>query len=177
MILEPRTHTLGPRNATLAIRTGKAGAASKAGHNLLLEVTSWEGVLELGERCAVALTADAASLRVREATGGLQSLDDEDRAGIEQTIDEEVLKGTAIRLRSSEVEASPDGSRLSVRGELELAGRTQPLEFELTIGEAGRLTGSVTIKQSDWGIKPYSALFGTLKVSDEVSVAIEAKLD
>ena len=38
----------------------------------------------------------------------------------------------------------------------------------------GRLAGSATLKQSDWGIKPYSALFGTLKVADEVTVSIDA---
>ena len=30
------------------------------------------------------------------------------------------------------------------------------------------------VKQTDWGIKPYSALFGALKVADEVEVAIDA---
>ena len=32
------------------------------------------------------------------------------------------------------------------------------------------------MKQSDWGIKPYSGLFGTLKVSDEVEVVAEGSL-
>ncbi len=38
----------------------------------------------------------------------------------------------------------------------------------------GRLTGDATVKQSSFGIKPYSALFGALKVADDVRVAIEA---
>ena len=32
------------------------------------------------------------------------------------------------------------------------------------------------IKQTDWKIKPYSALFGTLKVADEVEVAVDARV-
>jgi hypothetical protein len=40
----------------------------------------------------------------------------------------------------------------------------------------GSLTGTAVVKQSDWGMKPYSTLFGTLKVVDEVEVAIEALL-
>ena len=40
----------------------------------------------------------------------------------------------------------------------------------------GRLTGTATVKQTDWGMKPYTALFGTLKVADEVEVAIDAGL-
>jgi hypothetical protein len=31
----------------------------------------------------------------------------------------------------------------------------------------------VVLTQTDWGLKPYSALFGTLKVVDEVEVAGE----
>ena len=38
----------------------------------------------------------------------------------------------------------------------------------------GTLRGSVVVKQSDWDMKPYSALFGALKVADEVEVAIDA---
>ena len=48
--------------------------------------------------------------------------------------------------------------------------------FDLAV-DGDRLTGAVSLKQSDWGIKPYSALFGTLKVVDEVQVAIDAALD
>ena len=38
------------------------------------------------------------------------------------------------------------------------------------------MTGSATVKQTEFGMKPYSALFGALKVADEVTVAIDAKL-
>jgi YceI-like domain len=160
----------GPDNAVLTVRTWRSGAAAKAGHDLVIEVTSWEATLDPE---AVTLTADAGSLRVIEGTGGIQALDDDDKAGIEKTIDDEVLKGTAIEFRSREVELGRDGSG-TVRGELELAGERRELSFELTVGEDGRLTGTAIVKQSDWGMKPYSALFGTLKVADEVEVAMVA---
>ncbi len=173
------TYELGPQNAKLIVDTRRSGAAAKAGHDLTLEVTAWNGTLELGETLSatsVTLHADGSSLRVLEGRGGIQSLKDDDKENIEQTIDEEVLKRTAIDFRSSAVEGGPDGSRLLVRGELKLGGRSNPIEFELTSGQDGRLTGNTTVKQSDWGIKPYSALFGALKVADEVKVTIDAKL-
>ena len=40
----------------------------------------------------------------------------------------------------------------------------------------GAVSGRATVKQSDWGMKPYSALFGTLKVLDEVEVSLEGHL-
>jgi YceI-like domain len=161
-------HTFGPENATLTVRTKRGGAAQKAGHDLLIEVTSWSATLDEG---SIALTADPSSLRVLEGTGGMMALGDDDKAGIAQTIDDEVLKGRPIEFRSTSVEPGPG----RVSGELELAGESRPIEFELTSGD-GRITGSATVKQTDWGMKPYSALFGTLKVADEVVVEIDAPL-
>jgi polyisoprenoid-binding protein YceI len=178
MPIPPGHYTLGPQDATLTVRTGKAGAASKAGHNLRIEVTSWRATLEVGVEPAqteLALTADARSLRVREGTGGMQTLGDDDKAGIEKTIDDEVLEGGAIEFRSRRVAPGADGG-LSVEGDLDLAGSSRPVAFDLTAGADGRLTGRARIRQTDWGIKPYSALFGTLKVVDEVDVEIDGTL-
>jgi polyisoprenoid-binding protein YceI len=178
MITSPVRYTLGPDNGTLTVRTRKAGAAAKAGHNLLIEVTAWQGTLELGEEPAgssVALTVDSRSLMVREGTGGIQALGDDDKEAIKETIDDEVLKGTAIEFRSSRVAIGTDGT-LEITGDLQLAGRSHPLTFHLTCTDDDRLIGGATVKQSDWGIKPYSALFGTLKVVDAVEVAIDANL-
>ena len=154
------------------MRTGRSGAAAKAGHDLLIEVTSWEATVELGAAASVALDADGESLRVLEGTGGITQLDDDDRASIRQTIHDEVLQGTAVSFRSSEVVAV-DGGRFSVHGDLTLLGRSHPVSFELILDEHGRLSASAVLRQTDWGIKPYSALFGALKVADEVTVSFE----
>jgi hypothetical protein len=167
--------TFGPGNAKLTVRTKRVGAASKAGHDLLIEVTSWSATLDLGENPAATLSADASSLRVLEGTGGVMALDDDDKAGIAKTIDDEVLKGTPIEFRSTAVELDADGAPRRVDGELELAGRRHPIGFDLSAAD-GRLTGTAVVKQTDWGMKPYTALFGTLKVADEVEVAIDAGL-
>jgi polyisoprenoid-binding protein YceI len=162
--------TFGPENATLTVRTRRTGAAAKAGHDLLIEVTSWEATLD-PDRGSLALTVDPRSLRVLEGSGGMQALDEDDKAGIAQTIDEEVLRGRPIEFRSTRVEA---GDPMRVEGELALAGETRSISFELAAGDGG-LAGTAVVRQSDWGMKPYTALFGTLKVADEVEVAVEAR--
>jgi hypothetical protein len=170
-------HTLGPANATLSVKTGRNGAAAKAGHDLLIDVTSWQATLEPGADPAsmsVVLHADGASLSVREGTGGMQSLGDDDKAGIRQTIDDEVLKGQDIEFRSTEVQPAADGAGISVRGELKLVGNTRPVAFDVRFSADGRLSASAALRQSDWGIKPYSTLFGALKVADEVEVVLDA---
>ena len=175
MSLKAGTYQLGPGDGTLSIRTGRTGAAAKAGHDLVIEVTAWEGTLRIGDDPAdtsVEVGADATSLHVREGTGGMQSLGDDDKANIRTTIHDDVLKGRAITFRSTAVTRA-DG-RLDVQGELTLAGTTRPLAFDLAVGDDGRLSGAAVVKQTDWGMKPYSTLFGALKVADEVRVEIDA---
>ena len=176
MALEPGTHKLGPDNGTLTVETKRKGAAQKAGHDLVIEVTRWEGTLEIGDEPKVALTADSGSFNVLQGTGGVKSLNDDDKAGIKQTVDEEVLMRRPIEFTSKQVELTDDRKAARVDGELELSGRRGPISFELRSEEDGRLTGRAVVKQTDWGMKPYTALFGALKVADEVVVAIDARL-
>ncbi len=178
MTIEPGTYALGPESGTLTVATGKGGAIARAGHNLLIEVRSWGATMQIAaelERSVLELTADSNSLKVLDGTGGVQPLDDDDKSGISQTIAEEVLQGTAIAFRSTSVR--PDGSgHLHVTGDLELAGGINLIAFDLAVSDDRRLTGSATVKQTAWGMKPYTALFGTLKVADEVQVSIDAEL-
>ena len=175
MVLPAGTHIFGPENARLSVRTGKTGAAARAGHNLLIEVGSWSGTVDVGEQTTISLTADSRSLRVLDGTGGMQALGDDERASINETIDAEVLQGTTIAFLSNEVSETADGEGLAVTGELELNNVTGPVAFELRPGGDGRLAAKVSFKQSDWDMKPYSALFGTLKVVDEVEVSMHGK--
>ena len=106
----PGTYRLGPDDGTLSVRTGRTGAAAKAGHDLLIHVTAWEATLRgrrRSRRHELELAADAASLRVSEGTGGMQSLGDDDKANIQKTIDDDVLKRQAITFRSTAVTRPP----------------------------------------------------------------------
>jgi YceI-like domain len=154
---------LGPDNGTLLVKTKKGGVAAKAGHNLTMQVDDWQGSLD---EDSVELTADAHSFRVVEATGGAFDLGDEEKAAIPQTVREEVLPDGKIEFRSTSV----DGDH--VRGDLTVAGTTRPIAFDLSTAE-GRVKGHAIVKQTDFGLKPYTALFGTLKVADEVEVLFE----
>lgn len=176
-MLHAGTHNLGPENATLSVHTERTGAAAKAGHDLLIHVTSWEATVAVGDEPAsirLELSADPTSLRVREGEGGMQALQDDDLANINQTIDDEVLKRREIAFRSTA--AAPEGDVIHVDGELTLFGNTEPISFDLVAGEDGTVTAAAVVRQSDWGIKPYSALFGALKVADEVRVELEGHL-
>jgi hypothetical protein len=142
--------TYGPHNATLHVHTERAGAAAKAGHDLTIEVTAWEATVADGR---LTLTADPHSLKVVSGSGGMKALDDDDLRNIEQTIRDEVLPPDPITYAD---------------GALTLNGVTKPVSA--TVTDSG---GEATITQTEFGLKPYSALFGTLKVADAVRVSAE----
>jgi polyisoprenoid-binding protein YceI len=171
-------YKLGPENATLRIKTERHGAAAKAGHDLLIEVGSWEGTLEVGEQGPVSLElgADSGSMRVIEGTGGVMALTEDDKAEIKKTLEDEVLPAGRVEFESSRITPTKDEGRFSVSGELAMNANRHPLGLELSVGDEGKITGRATVKQSDWGIKPYSGLFGTLKVRDQVEVVAEGSL-
>jgi polyisoprenoid-binding protein YceI len=169
-------YRFGPENSTLAVNTGRTGAVARAGHDLLMHVGSWEATLTVADDPAqsrVEVAADGGSLTVLEGTGGIQSLDEDDKQNIQQTIDDEVLHRTRITFRSSSVTPTPAG--LHVEGELSLLDRTHALAFDVA-ADAGTIEAVAVIKQTDFGMKPYTALFGALKVADGVRVTLTAQL-
>ena len=87
-----------------------------------------------------------------------------------------VTVAVAVRRPSSDTVSSNAIGRLRVRGDLELAGASSPIEFALSVSDDGRVNATATVTQTAHGIKPYSALFGTLKVSDDVEVSIDARI-
>ncbi|MGI8804028.1 MAG: YceI family protein [Solirubrobacteraceae bacterium] len=176
MSIQPGTHKLGPSNGTLTVKTGRTGAAAKAGHNLVMDVASWEATVVAGEdpaQTSIELSADGGSVSVVGGSGGAKALSDDDKGDIKKSIDKDVLKKKSIEFRSTGVTANDDGSELNVAGDLTILGNTSPVEFTLNVGD-GKLTGSATVTQSNHKIKPYSALFGALKVVDEVEVVCDA---
>jgi polyisoprenoid-binding protein YceI len=122
---------------------------------------------------SVTLQADPRSLQIREGRRGLKPLSDRDRRQIRKNIDKEILLERPIEFRSSEVRRA-DG-RMTLSGELEMAGVTRPASFELEVG-GGRAKGTLSLVQSEWGIKPYRGMMGALKVRDDVEVVLDVAL-
>ena len=178
MATEPGTYTLEPPNARLTIRTSRRGAASKAGHDLLIEVQSWGATVQIDAdpaRSVFELTADSRSFKVLEGTGGVKPLGEKDKDSIVHTVNDEILKGTSITFRSTAVRPDGDG-RFHVTGDLEILNGINLVAFDVQIGDDRRVTGSATVTQSEWGIKPYTALFGALKLADDVQLAVDGTL-
>jgi hypothetical protein len=63
----------------------------------------------------------------------------------------------------------------TVSGELTIAGTTRPADMALTV-DRDRIRGTMTVVQSRWGIKPFTALMGALRVRDAVDIVVDVRL-
>lgn len=86
----------------------------------------------------------------------------------------------AIEYRIATWELTPrgdDSASVKTSGTLVMAGAEKPITVDLAAkrGTAGswELTGSKTLKMTEWGIKPPSLMLGTMKVRDPVTIRFE----
>jgi polyisoprenoid-binding protein YceI len=180
MTIKPGTYQLGPADGTLQVKTGRQGMASKVGHDLTLEVTNWKASVTVDAdagQSAVQATIEPRSLEVVAATGGAKAVSDKDKRDIVKNI-AGLLGNNSITFESTGVQVRND-TTVAVTGNLSIAGKSRQVILDLTLapdGAAARLKGRVPVVQSDFGIKPFTAMMGALKVKDEVEVDLDVRL-
>ncbi|MBO0805993.1 MAG: YceI family protein [Nocardiopsaceae bacterium] len=174
------TYQSGPGSGRVLLKTGRAGMAARAGHDLTIEVTRWSARVTVPDEEGGGLTAatvsvelDLGSLAVREGTGGARPLTESDRRDIEATARKILGSGTAA-FTSTRITRAPGGG--SIQGTLTLNGKSQPAWVQVRAPSPGTYRGSATVKQTDFGITPYSGFFGALKLRDEVTLEFELDL-
>src|SRR5688572_30797318 len=148
MSIPEGSHTIGPSNGSLKVKTGKEGAAAKMGHNLTLAVNNWEATIEGGDSPSIKLTADPSSIEVEPGEGGAKPLGDKDKKDIKKTIDNKVLGSQQISFTSSDVSDS------QARGDLSIAGSSSQISVPLSVS-GDKISGSIQLNQRDFGIKPF----------------------
>jgi polyisoprenoid-binding protein YceI len=180
MAIHAGRHQFGTDKGRITLRTHRDGLVAQAGHDLTIDAVRWSGELAVAEDLApTSLTAriDLSALVVREGTGGIKPLTDRDKREIAVTA-RKVL--TADRypeatFSTTAFDQAADGGG-TIEGTLALAGRSRPQRLTVTQPEPGHYLAKTTVRQTDYGIKPYSAFLGSLKVADAVDVEIELDL-
>jgi polyisoprenoid-binding protein YceI len=156
------------------------GMLSFLGHSPTFAVRDFAGTLAFA-----ADTVESLNVQVTVRAGGLQLLDDvkpADRREIEATMHRDVLHTAAhpeIGFESASVTAQAVAGghyRVRIDGRLALRGvtRPQPVDAELLVYDDGvRLRGGSLLRPSDYGIRPVTALGGTIRLKDEIKVAFD----
>lgn len=159
------------------VLTFKEGLLSKVAHDLKLRVAELAFTVDPETR-AVEATFDPARIFVecsmKDGREDWEALSRSDREKIEKAMRDDVLhvgRFPEIRFRSTETLARGDDG-YSILGELTLHGATRTVR-----AEARRVDGAwqteVTLHQPDFGITPYRAALGALRVQPDVRVRVK----
>jgi polyisoprenoid-binding protein YceI len=157
-------------SATCEIHTFREGLLAAIGHDLKIGVTRF--TIDVDEATlAIRASFDARSLKVIGALAG-GAVSAKDAAEIEDNIQSKVLDSgrfPTITFTSSTVER--EGGVLKIRGELDLHDKRRNLS--MTSHQVGdRQVVEVTLHQPDFGIKPYRAPLGVIKVKPDLVVRV-----
>ena len=179
MTFKSGTHSIGPDEGSLTVHTYRAGMGAKIGHDLVLEAKKWNGTINLDAdkpaASSVELTVDLNSLEIVKASGGVKPLSDKDRVDIAKNIEKTLDTGKHPNVTFKSTSVSGSGPAVTVAGDLTVKGQTRPTSFEVK-ADGDKLTGRTSIVQSEFGIKPYSAMMGALKVRDDIEVQLTCTL-
>jgi polyisoprenoid-binding protein YceI len=150
--------------ASCIVYTYREGLLAAVGHDLALTVTRFS--IELDEGDAIRARFDASSLRAPASVSA------GDRRTIERHAADDVLaarRWPEIAFRSTAVTRGQGGAHIA--GELTLHGTTRPLALDAR-DDGAHWTVEARLDQRDFGIKPFSAMLGTLRVRPDVLVRV-----
>lgn len=170
-----RMRAFDANDAELFVFTYKEGLLSKVAHDLKIQARRLK--VEIDADLNIALSVEVRGLRVLDAMQkgrrNPELLSSKDKLKIEDTLcSKDVLDAKAhptITFESSAVKQTEGG--YDVQGNLTIRGRTVQIQAEVEATE-DRLETEVRLHQPDFGIAPFSALLGTLKVKPGVKVRL-----
>ena len=175
-----------PERSSIRAYAFRAGRGAKFGHNHVLSAPTFEGYLYLApqgnadSRFDLALRLDQLVFDVPEHRAALgpafaSAISAEDTASTRNNMlgDNNFQAARYPWLRIRSVQIVGEAPKLAAKVAINLHGQTREQWTPLTVtglpGEA-RAQGMLVIRQSDFGIKPFSVFGGILAVHDEVVV-------
>jgi polyisoprenoid-binding protein YceI len=171
---------LGPDSGRLTLRTYRSGLAAQAGHDLTIEITRWSGELDRGDNIATSrleVHIDIGSMVVREGIGGVRPLSDRDRREIAATARKQLEADRYPEATFAAETFEPDSAGGgAISGTLTLHGQERPLRLQVRKIGDDHYHATATVIQSEFRIKPYSGMFGALKLRDAVDVEADVDL-
>lgn len=166
-------------DATVHIYTYKAGLLSAVGHDLLLRVTDFTVDIDPDdESIRGSFRADSIEVVYALADGkpNDKALSDDDRKTILKYLNKDILKSATyptVDFASSDVFAEDD--EVEVEGDLTLCGTTRSITVTAAV-EDDMARAEIVLNQPSFGIKPFTAMLGALKIQPDVRVVIAVPL-
>lgn len=149
------------------------------GHRLTIAMRRWQASVDWAgdEPVSAELAVDVDSFGVLRGEGGIKGLSGPEKAVVKSNALKSLDAGghPEIRFSAETIDKTDDGYRLT--GMLQIRGRSREHIIDLRtedLGDAWRIYAESSVRQTDYGIKPYSLLMGSVQVADDVSVSFSA---
>ena len=163
----------------LLIRTGVKGRAARMGHRLTIVMTRWQATVSWAgaDPVAAELAVETDSFEVRRGEGGVKGLSGPERTLVRSNALKslDAARFPEIRFTTETIDNTDDGYRLT--GKLHIRGKSREHVIDLRtedLGDSWRMSAESSVRQSDYGVKPYSLLMGSVQVADDVTVSFAA---
>lgn len=162
-----------PVTGRIEVLTFKEGLLSKVAHDLSIRLERFElqtdGARVEGKFALASLSVEGVMHKgVLDAHG----LSESDRHDIEGNIQNKVLHTKDHPEATFTGRVTRGEGRHTVRGDLTLAGKTRDIAVEVREAD-GRWQGEVELVPTRWGIQPFKALLGAIKLQDRVVVRFD----
>lgn len=173
-----KTYSMSAAQSQLMITLTQEGLLRTIHPTHRVEVKSFGGRIQLPadeSKASAELDAEAKSFANID-----KDMSDFERSGFHKVLHDEVLASDrfpTIKFRSvsiTNVQKSGDNRNFILNGDLTLRGVTKRVAFPVKVtinGNQLRATGEETIKQTDFGITPYTGGLGAIKIGDQLKVS------
>jgi polyisoprenoid-binding protein YceI len=174
------SYSIDSQQSKIEIQVAKDGFLKAFGHDHLVSATRYSGEVQFDsakvEESSVVFTVETTAMKVIDPGES-----EKDRNDVQATmLGKDVLDSTQypqIKFSSSSVKSKPGSNGnldLQIEGTLLLHGTTKLLTVpvQLRVGGDGALIADaeVSLLQSDFGIAPYKAVGGTVRVKDKLKL-------
>jgi polyisoprenoid-binding protein YceI len=183
-----KLYRLSSADSSLHILVYRGGTLASLGHNHVMSSKSVAGFVWLHSNLQASgfdlampvndLIVDDNAARQAEGADFPPNVPDDAKAGTQRNmLSEAVLDGAhypRVTLRSISVSGSKDNP--VIRASIAVKGQAREVSVPVKLSEQGRqlkVSGEFEIKQSDFGIKPFSVALGALQVQDTLRVKFE----
>lgn len=163
--------TFTPPDSEIFVYTYREGVLAAVAHDLRLRFAKFSIHEQEADHGLVA-TIDAASLKVvcarQNGQDAPQVLTDSNKHDIEKNIQTSVLRGAKHPTISVSLTARELGACIA---SVELCGVRRDVPVQLSLDGTTRVARA-RLHQPDFGIKPYSAMLGALRLRPEVDIEV-----
>lgn len=160
----------------LRVLVYRGGTAARLGHNHVLRAgdlcVDWPASGPVLRFRLDALVIDPPALRARLGEAFASAVEDEARVGTRANLLKALDAAAHSEVVVRTLQQVGEGGRRAVEAEITLHGVTRRLWFVSEV-EGRRARGEVVIRQSDFGIQPFTVLGGLLAVQDALVVQFD----